>query len=374
MFWAKFSPVTRGTTLVDSELHFVHWKKHVAIFSCSFRKGKENLALKSSPFNLFHAACKRLRAGSQWNCWRLAPTVLVEMGRGRVGQVHTGEGGSRSLYLHVSERLNNFTEQLQTVIWKEVTQGCWGEIAHGHAVLRSRKKPVISGLLLCSESLFWHEEHKVFCLISRKTVCFEVFFLSQKLLASSMETCGSSHPDLQRQYSLGTCTNLLYQFINTGKLSCCETAAFVHHVNSDMMRISLGCTDRDNCTMLDQLHIIRADTRFVGIQPLQRQRHKHVSSFDSLPCKLSLNCSTFIFKINCYLVHVCNSETGLSWMLKTRDIVQLVIENGEIIFFTLTGLCWYYSYNYSNKNGCFSPSFYSLDKIETYFHFSIGNS
>lgn len=36
------------------------------------------------------------------------------MGRGRVGQVHTGQGRSSSLQLHSSERLNNFTQQLQT--------------------------------------------------------------------------------------------------------------------------------------------------------------------------------------------------------------------------------------------------------------------
>jgi len=56
-------------------------------------------------------------------------------------------------------------------------------------------------------------------------------------------------------------------------------------------------------------------------------------------------------------------------MLQTRDIVQLVIENREIIFFTLTGLCWYYSYKYSNKNGCFSPSFHSHEKKRNIFPF-----
>lgn len=146
MFWAKFSPVTRGVTLVDSELNFVHWKKHSSYsfwFLWKRKKKKKKAAIKSSPSNLFHAACRWLQASSQWNCWRLDPTVLVEMGRGRVGQVHKGEGRSSSLHLHVSERLNKFTEQLQTVILKEGTQGCWEEIAHGHAVLRSRKKPII---------------------------------------------------------------------------------------------------------------------------------------------------------------------------------------------------------------------------------------
>lgn len=61
-------------------------------------------------------------------------------------------------------------------------------------------------------------------------------------------------------------------------------------------------------------------------------------------------------------------------MLKPRDIVQLVIENEEIIVFTLTALCSYYLYKYSNKNGGFSPSFLLLDKTEAYFLFSVDNS
>lgn len=60
------------------------------------------------------------------------------------GERESGAGARRrrsnGLHLHVSERLNNFTEQLHTVILKEEIKGFWGEIARGHAVLRSREK------------------------------------------------------------------------------------------------------------------------------------------------------------------------------------------------------------------------------------------
>lgn len=76
-------------------------------FLAPLQKKKENAAVKSSPSNLFHAACRRL-----------GPAVLAEIWRGAVGQVHPGERRSSSLYLHVSGRLNNFTEQLQTCYFK----------------------------------------------------------------------------------------------------------------------------------------------------------------------------------------------------------------------------------------------------------------
>lgn len=92
MFWAKFSPATREITLVNSEVNFVHWQKNSTSFFWFLSKGNRKCSYKVFPIQ-FISCCMQMTEGQfQCNCERLVPAVLVENGRGRVGQVHTGQG------------------------------------------------------------------------------------------------------------------------------------------------------------------------------------------------------------------------------------------------------------------------------------------
>lgn len=199
MFWAKFSPVTRGVTLVDSELNFVHWKKHSS-YSFWFlwkRKKKKKSSYKVFPIQ-FISCCMQMTSGQ-------FPVKLLETWSYSAcwdGERQSGAG---------SQRRGEKQQSASSRFWKveqihRTAPDCYfkgrdtgllrGNCTWTCCAEEQEKAYNLRSALIVLKAFSGMRNTKFSALLVEKYM-FGGLFLSQKMLVSFMETWGSSYPDLQ---------------------------------------------------------------------------------------------------------------------------------------------------------------------------------